>query len=59
MYMEQSLRKLLSQECHRHVIFQKINFSVILVYFKLPKKHVKVIHIYQEDGMKCQTNILK
>jgi hypothetical protein len=44
---------------HRHVTFKYFNQSVVLVYFKLPKKHVKVIHMYQEDGMKCQTSILK
>ena len=33
MYMEQTLCKLLSQECHKHVTFQKINLSVILIHF--------------------------
>ena len=41
MYMEQTLCKLLSKKCLKHVTFQNFNPSVVLVHFRLHKSMSK------------------
>ena len=57
MYMEQTLRNLLSQRCHKHLTSQNLNRSVVLVYLDCMRTCKNITHI--SSRCECQTSILK